>query len=139
MEINQNEIWNDHYVTYKGKYGEEPKFVSKHNIFKHEILWFDPITTTVAEAVDASKSEQIKFCNDSVDLMLLIKHEGEDKEVLQFALGYYSERDNIPEPIMQFRYSNELEGYAYFEPEGEIFAFALIDDLPLMMKFNDNE
>jgi hypothetical protein len=139
MKVNENEIWNDKWLSFKGKYGEEPKVVGEHNIFKHEIVWYDPKTTTVAQAVNWSKSEDAWIRNDMLDLMLLIKHEADDENVLQYAKGLYIERDNIPEPIYQFRYCDKTKDYQYAPPEGEIIAFSLIDDLPLMIKFNENE
>ena len=139
MKINENEIWNDEILIHQGKYGEELKIVDKHKVFRHEIIWYDAKTTTVADAVYLSKSEQVKVCHDMVDLMLLIKHEAEDENVLQYSKGIYTERDNIPEPIYQFRYCDETKDYRYAPPEGEIIAFSLIDDLPLMRIFNEDE
>ena len=137
MKINMNEIWNEEFLSYEAKYGEEPKIIGKHNVFKHVIIWHDPKTTPVSQVVHWSKSEDLQ--RDMVDLMLLIKHESEDENVLQFATGIYIERDNIPEPIYEFRYCDETKNYMYAPPEGEIIAFSLVCDLPLMMKFNENE
>ena len=137
MKINENEIWNDELIIHGGKYGEELKIVNKHKVYKHNIIWYDPKTTTVADAYYLSKSEDLQ--RDMVDLMLLIKHESEDENTLQFATGIYIERDNIPEPIYEFRYCDETKNYMYAPPEGEIIAFSLVWDLPLMMKFNENE
>ena len=137
MKINMNEIWNEEFLSYEAKYGEEPKIIGKHNVFKHVIIWHDPKTTPVSQVVHWSKSEDLQ--RDMVDLMLLIKHESEDENTLQFATGIYIERDNIPEPIYEFRYCDETKNYMYAPPEGEIIAFSLVCDLPLMMKFNENE
>jgi hypothetical protein len=71
--------------------------------------------------------------------MLLILHKGEEEEVLEFSEGIYTEIDYIPQPILQFKYSHKINQYAFCEPEGEIIAFSLIYDLPLMMKFNETE
>jgi hypothetical protein len=111
MKVNENEIWNDEILIHQSKYGEELKIVDKHKVFRHEITWYDAKTTTVADAVYLSKSEQVKVCHDMVDLMLLIKHEAEDENVLQYSKGIYTERDNIPEPIYQFRYCDETKDY----------------------------
>lgn len=139
MKINEKEIWNDEFLTYEGKYGEEPKLVSKQKFFQHTINWYDAKTTTVSKAIDFSKSENAENSRDYVQLMLLILHKGEEEEVLEFSEGIYIERDNIPEPIYEFRYCDETKNYMYAPPEGEIIAFSLVYDLPLMMKFNENE
>lgn len=139
MNINEEKIWNKEFTSYTGKHGEEPKVLEKHKAFIHNINWWDAKTNTVAEIVRWSESEQVKICNDMVDLLLLVKHESEDENVLQFATGIYIERDNIPEPIYEFRYCDETKNYMYAPPEGEIIAFSLVCDLPLMMKFNENE
>lgn len=136
MKINENEIWNDKCLSYEGKYGEELKIVGEHNVFKHEIIWYDLKTTSVAQAVHWSTSEDLQ--PDMVDLMLLIKHDSEDENVLQYATGIYIERDNIPEPIYEFRYCDETKNYMYAPPEGEIIAFSLVWDLPLMRIFNED-
>jgi hypothetical protein len=139
MKINENEFWNDEILIHQGKYGEELKIVDKHKVFRHEITWYDAKTTTVAQAVNLSKSEDAWIRHDMLDLMLLIKHEADDEDVLQYAKGLYIERDNIPEPIYQFRYCDETKDYRYAPPEGEIIAFSLINDLPLMRIFNEDE
>ena len=137
MKINEKEIWNDEIIIHGGKYGEELKVVNKHKVYRHDIIWYDAKTTTVADAYYLSKSEDLQ--RDMVDLMLLIKHESEDENVLQYATGIYIERDNIPEPIYEFRYCDETKNYMYAPPEGEIIAFSLVWDLPLMIKFNETE
>lgn len=139
MKINMNEIWNEEFLTYEGKYGEEPKLVSKQKFFQHTINWYDAKTTTVSKAIDFSKSENAENSRDYVQLMLLILHKGEEEEVLEFSEGIYTEIDYIPQPILQFKYSHKINQYAFCEPEGEIIAFSLIYDLPLMMKFNETE
>jgi hypothetical protein len=143
MIINENELWNGQLITVKGKLNEECKVVGKHNIFKHEIVWYDPKTTTVAYAVNNSKSDYLKNNYDQVELMLLVKHNGEseghDVQVLEYAQGIYIEKDNIPKGIFQFRYVDKAKEYQYADIEGELLAFSLIEDLPLMQKFNDIE
>ena len=139
MKINENEIWNEEFLTYEGKYGEEPKLASKQKLFQHTINWYDVKTTTVSKAIDISKSENAENSRDYVKLMLLILHKGEEEEVLEFSEGIYTEIDYVPQPILQFKYSHKSKQYAFCEPEGEIIAFSLIDDLPLMIKFNENE
>ena len=137
MKINENEIWNDELIIHERKYNEELKIVNKHKVYRHDIIWYDAKTTTVADAYYLSKSEDLQ--RDMVDLMLLIKHDSEDENVLQFATGIYMERNNIPEPIYEFRYCDEVENWIYAPPEGEIIAFSLVWDLPLMRIFNEDE
>jgi hypothetical protein len=81
MNINEDKIWNKEFTSYEGKHGEEPKVVEKHRAFIHNIDWWDAKTNTVAEIVRWSESEQVKICNDMVDLLLLVKHESEDDGV----------------------------------------------------------
>ena len=137
MKINEKEIWNDEIIIYERKHGEELKVVKKHKVYRHDIIWYDAKTTTVEDAYYLSKSEDLQ--RDQLDLMLLIKHESEDEDVLQYATGIYIERDNIPEPIYEFRYCYETKDYNYAPPEGEIIAFSLVFDLPLMKIFNEDD
>ena len=139
MNINEDKIWNKEFTSYTGKHGEEPKAVENHRAFIHNINWWDAKTNTVAEIVRWSESEQVKICNDMVDLLLLVKHESEDDGVLQLDKGIYIERDIVPEGIYQFRYCDETKDYQYAPIEGELLAFSLVMDIPLMRIFNEDE
>jgi hypothetical protein len=135
MKINENEIWNGQLKTQIFDSKGELEETFKHNNFHHSLKWFDPKTTTVRQAFDFTNLDNI----DDVNLMLLVKHESEEFDVLEFATGLYTETANIINPIYQFRYCKETQDYQYLPPEGEIFAFAFIDDLPLMRIFNEDE
>ena len=135
MKINENEIWNGELKTQIFDSKGELASTFKHNNFHHSLKWFDPKTTTVRQAFDFTNLDNV----DDVNLMLLVKHESEEFDVLEFATGLYTETANIINPIYQFRYCKETQDYQYLPPEGEIFAFAFIDDLPLMRIFNEDE
>jgi hypothetical protein len=135
MKVNENEIWNGQLKTQIFDSKGELEATFKHNNFHHSLKWFDPKTTTVRQAFDFTNLDNV----DNVSLMLLVKHESEEFDVLEFATGLYTETANIINPIYQFRYCKETQHYQYLPPEGEIFAFAFIDDLPLMRIFNEDE
>jgi hypothetical protein len=135
MKVNENEIWNGQLKTQIFDSKGELEATFKHNNFHHSLKWFDPKTTTVQQAFDFTNLEDY----EQVDLMLLVKHQSKKFSVLEFATGLYTEIEGVPEPIFQFRYCQERKDYQYLPPEGEIFAFAFIDDLPLMRIFNEDE
>jgi hypothetical protein len=135
MEVNENKIWNGQLKTQTFNSKGELESTLKYNVFNHSIKWFDPKTISVKEAFDTTNLDNV----DHVNLMLLVKHESEEFDVLEFATGLYTETANIINPIYQFRYCKETQHYQYLPPEGEIFAFAFIDDLPLMRIFNEDE
>lgn len=137
MKINENEIWNDELIIHERKYGEELKIVNKHKTFNHLLTWFDTKTTTVPQAITFTDCENALHPLDTIDLMLLIKHESiEGFSTLEYANGIYRKSTDT---ISQFRICFEEKQYDYLPIIGELLAFAFIDDLPLMRIFNEDE
>ena len=137
MKIEINDFWNGIEQTLEGDTALDSKVVAKHNIFHHSITWFDPKTTTVLQAIEFTDSENIKNAFDQIDLMLLVKHENtEGWSCLQYATGFYEKSYNR---ISQFRFCFETKEYNMLPIEGELLAFAFVDDLPLMRIFNEDD
>ena len=137
MKIEINDFWNGIEQTLEGKTALDSKVIAKHNIFHHSLTWFDAKTTTVLQAIEFTDSENIKNAFDQIDLMLLIKHESiEGWSCLQYATGFYEKQDNY---TFQFRFCFETKEYSMLPIEGELLAFAFVDDLPLMRIFNEDE
>jgi hypothetical protein len=137
MKIEINDFWNGIEQTLEGETALDSKVVAKHNIFHHSITWFDAKTTTVPQAIEFIDSKNIINAFDQIDLMLLVKHEStEGWSCLQHATGFYRKSYNR---ISQFRYCFIQGRYDYLPIEGELLAFAFVDDLPLMRIFNEDE
>jgi hypothetical protein len=137
MKIEMNDFWNGIEQTLEGETALDSKVAAKHNIFHHSITWFDAKTTTVLQAIEFTDSENIKNSFDQIDLMLLVKHEStEGWSCLQYATGFYEKSYNR---ISQFRFCFETKEYSMLPIEGELLAFAFVDDLPLMRIFNEDE
>ena len=137
MKIEINDFWNGIEQTLEGATALDSKVVAKHNIFHHSITWFDAKTTTVLQAIEFTDSKNIKNAFDQIDLMLLVKHEStEGWTCLQYATGFYEKSYNR---VSQFRFCFETKEYNMLPIEGELLAFAFVDDLPLMRIFNEDE
>ena len=137
MKIEINDFWNGIEETYEGDKIKNHIVVAKHKTFNHSITWFDAKTTTVLQAIEFTDSENIKNAFDTIDLMLLVKHESTDGfYCLQHATGFYRKSYNR---ISQFRYCFIQGRYDYLPIEGELLAFAFVDDLPLMRIFNEDD
>ena len=137
MKIEINDFWNGIEQTLKGDTALDSKVVAKHNIFHHSITWFDAKTTTVLQAIEFIDSKNIINAFDQIDLMLLVKHESiEGFSSLEYANGMYRKSTGN---ILQFRICYEARQYTYLPIEGELLAFAFVDDLPLMRIFNEDE
>ena len=137
MKIEINDFWNGIEQTLEGETALDSKVVAKHNIFNHSITWFDPKTTTVPQAITFSDCEKSLYPLDTIDLILLIKHESTEGFCsLEYANGMYRKStDNIS----QFRICFIQRQYDYLPIIGELLAFAFVDDLPLMRIFNEDE
>ena len=137
MKIEINDFWNGIEETYGGDIIKNHIVVAKHKTFNHSITWFDAKTTTVLQAIEFTDSENIKNAFDQIDLMLLVKHESiEGFSSLEYANGMHR---NSTGNILQFRICYETRQYTYLPIEGELLAFAFVDDLPLMRIFNEEE
>ena len=137
MKIEITDFWNGIEQTLEGDTALDSKVVAKHNIFHHSLTWFDAKTTTVLQAIEFTDSENIKNAFDQIDLMLLVKHEStEGWSCLQYATGFYEKSYNR---ISQFRFCFDTKQYHFSPIEGELLAFAFVDDLPLMRIFNEDE
>lgn len=137
MKINENEIWNDELIIHERKYGEELKIVNKHKTFNHLLTWFDAKTTTVPQAIEFTDGQSSKNAFDQIDLMILVKHENSDGfYCLQFDKGFYQK---TADTIWQFKFCFDTKQYHFSPIEGELIAFAFVDDLPLMRIFNEDE
>ncbi len=137
MKINEKEIWNAWLTTKIFNPAKELESTTNHNVFRHTLTWFDAKTCTVRQAIDFTDLDNY---DDRKELMLLIKHKLEDGEsVLEFATGVYLEVEDVPEPILQFRFCFITKEYKHLPIEGKLLAFAFVDDLPLMIKFNETE
>ena len=137
MKIEINDFWNGIEETYEGDIVKNLIVVAKHKTFNHSLTWFDPKTTTVPQAITFTDCENALHPLDTIDLMLLIKHENTDwTSCLEYANGMYRKStDNIS----QFRICFIQRQYDYLPIRGELLAFAFIDDLPLMRIFNEDE
>lgn len=140
MKIDETKIWND-LLSIRTEYQGKVKEITNHNVFRHEMIWYDAKTTTVKEALNFTRSEDALIRYDQLELLLLIRHTSEEDDcaALEFNKGLYIERDHIPEPIYEFRYCDETKDYQYAPIEGELLAFSLVNDLPLMIKFNEDD
>jgi len=137
MKIKINDFWNGIEETYEGDIVKNHIVVAKHKTFNHSITWFDAKTTTVPQAIEFTDSENIKNAFDQIDLMLLVKHENtEGWSCLQYATGFYEKSYNR---ISQFRFCFETKEYNMLPIEGELLAFAFVNDLPLMRIFNEDD
>lgn len=137
MKIEINDFWNGIEQTLEGATALDSKVVAKHNIFHHSITWFDAKTTTVPQAITFTDCEKSLYPLDTIDLMLLIKHEcTEGFCSLEYANGMYRKSTDT---ISQFRICFIQRQYDYLPIEGELLAFAFVDDLPLMRIFNEDE
>lgn len=137
MKINENEIWNGILQAHGGDIVKNPIVVGKHNIFNHWVTWFDPKTTTVPQAITFTDCEKSLYPLDTIDLILLIKHEcTEGFCSLEYANGMYRKSTDT---ISQFRICFIQRQYDYLSICGELLAFAFVDDLPLMRIFNEDE
>ena len=137
MKIEINDFWNGIEQTLEGETALDSKVVAKHNIFHHSITWFDPKTTTVLQAVEFTDAQICRNDFDQIDLMLLIKHEStEGWSVLQYDKGFYQKTKDT---IWQFRFCFDTKQYHFSPIEGELLAFAFVDDLPLMRIFNEDD
>ena len=137
MKIEINDFWNGIEETYEGDIVKNLIVVAKHKTFNHSLTWFDPKTTTVPQAIEFTDGQSSKNAFDQIDLMILVKHENSDGfYCLEFDKGFYQK---TADTIWQFKFCFDTKQY-YFSPiEGELIAFAFVDDLPLMRIFNEDE
>ncbi len=137
MKIEINEIWNGILQAHGGDIVKNPIVVGKHNIFNHWVTWFDAKTTTVPQAIEFIDSKNIINAFDQIDLMILVKHENSDGfYCLEFDKGFYQKTKDT---IWQFKFCFDTKQYHFSPIEGELLAFAFVDDLPLMRIFNEDE
>jgi len=137
MKIEINDFWNGIEETYGCDIDKNHIVVAKHNIFHHSLTWFDAKTTTISQAIEFTDSKNIINAFDQIDLMILVKHESTmGWSCLQYAIGFY---EKSYKRISQFRFCFETKEYKMLPIEGELLAFAFVDDLPLMRIFNEDE
>jgi hypothetical protein len=137
MKIEINDFWNGIEETYEGDIVKNLIVVAKHKTFNHSLTWFDAKTTTVPQAVEFTDGQSSKNAFDQIDLMILIKHENTDGfYCLEFDKGFYQKTKDT---IWQFKFCFDTKQYHFSPIEGELLAFAFIDDLPLMRIFNEDE
>lgn len=137
MAINIDDLWNGIEETYDGDIAKNLIVVAKHKTFYHSLTWFDPKTTSVPQAVEFTDGQSSKNAFDQIDLMILIKHENRDGfYCLEFDKGFYQKTKDT---IWQFRFCFDTKQYHFSPIEGELIAFAFVDDLPLMRIFNEDE
>ena len=137
MKIEINDFWNGIEETYEGDIVKNLIVVAKHKTFNHSLTWFDPKTTTVPQAIEFTDGQSSKDAFDQIDLMILVKHENSDGfYCLQFDKGFYQKTEDT---IWQFRFCFDTKQYHFSPIEGELIAFAFVDDLPLMRIFNEDE
>ena len=137
MKIEIDDFWNGIEQTLEGETALDSKVVAKHKTFNHSITWFDPKTTTVPQAITFTDCEKSLHPLDTIDLILLIKHEcNEGFCTLEYANGMYRKSTDT---ISQFRICFIQRQYDYLPIRGELLAFAFVDDLPLMRIFNEDE
>ena len=137
MKINIDDFWNGIEITSEGATALDLKVVAKHKTFNHSLTWFDPKTTTVPQAIEFTDGQSSKDAFDQIDLMILVKHENSDGfYCLQFDKGFYQKTKDT---IWQFKFCFDTKQYHFSPIEGELIAFAFVDDLPLMRIFNEDE
>ena len=137
MAINIDDLWNGIEESYEGDIAKNLIVVAKHKTFHHSLTWFDPKTTTVPQAVEFTDGQSSKNAFDQIDLMILIKHENSDGfYCLEFDKGFYQKTKDT---IWQFKFCFDTKQYHFSPIEGELIAFAFVDDLPLMRIFNEDE
>ena len=137
MKIEINDFWNGIEETYEGDIVKNLIVVAKHKTFNHSLTWFDAKTTTVPQAVEFTDGQSSKNAFDQIDLMILIKHENTDGfYCLEFDKGFYQKTKDT---IWQFKFCLDTKQYHFSPIEGELLAFAFVDDLPLMRIFNEDE
>lgn len=137
MKIEINDFWNGIEETYEGDIVKNLIVVAKHKTFNHSLTWFDPKTTTVPQAIEFTDGQSSKDAFDQIDLMILVKHENSDGfYCLQFDKGFYQKTKDT---IWQFKFCFDTKQYHFSPIEGELIAFAFVDDLPLMRIFNEDE
>ena len=137
MKIEINDFWNGIEETYEGDIVKNLIVVAKHKTFNHSLTWFDAKTTTVPQAIEFTDGQSSKNAFDQIDLMILIKHENSDGfYCLQFDKGFYQKTKDT---IWQFKFCFDTKQYHFSPIEGELIAFAFVDDLPLMRIFNEDE
>ena len=137
MAINIDDLWNGIEETYEGDIVKNLIVVAKHKTFNHSLTWFDPKTITVPQAVEFTDGQSSKNAFDQIDLMILIKHENSDGfYCLEFDKGFYQKTKDT---IWQFKFCFDTKQYHFSPIEGELIAFAFVDDLPLMRIFNEDE
>lgn len=137
MKIEINDLWNGIEQTLEGESALDSKVVAKHKTFNHSLTWFDAKTTTVPQAVEFTDGQSSKNDFDQIDLMILVKHENSDGfYCLQFDKGFYQKTKDI---IWQFKFCFDTKQYHFSPIEGELIAFAFVDDLPLMRIFNEDD
>ena len=137
MKIEINDFWNGIEETYEGDIVKNLIVVAKHKTFNHSLTWFDPKTTTVPQAIEFTDGQSSKNAFDQIDLMILIKHENSDGfYCLEFDKGFYQKTKDT---IWQFKFCFDTKQYHFSPIEGELIAFAFVDDLPLMRIFNEDE
>lgn len=137
MKIEINDFWNGIEETYEGDIVKNLIVVAKHKTFNHSLTWFDAKTTTVPQAVEFTDGQSSKNAFDQIDLMILVKHENSDGfYCLEFDKGFYQKTKDT---IWQFRFCFDTKQYHFSPIEGELIAFAFVDDLPLMRIFNEDE
>ena len=137
MKIEINDFWNGIEQTLEGDTALDSKVIAKHNIFHHSITWFDAKTTTVLQAIEFTDSENIKNAFDQIDLMILVKYESTQCFLgLEYDKGFYQKTKDT---IWQFRFCFDTKQYHFSPIEGELLAFAFVDDLPLMRIFNEDQ
>jgi hypothetical protein len=137
MKIEINDFWNGIEQTLEGETALDSKVVAKHNIFHHSITWFDAKTTKVLQAIEFIDSKNIINAFDQIDLMILVKHENSDGfYCLEYDKGFYQKTKDT---IWQFKFCFDTKQYHFSPIDGELLAFAFVDDLPLMRIFNEDE
>jgi hypothetical protein len=137
MKIEINDIWNGIEQTLEGTTALDLKVVAKHKTFNHSITWFDAKTTTVPQAIEFTDSENIKNAFDQIDLMILVKYKSTQCFLcLEYDKGFYQKTKDT---IWQFKFCFDTKQYHFSPIEGELLAFAFVDDLPLMRIFNEDE
>lgn len=137
MKIEINDFWNGIEETYEGDIVKNLIVVAKHKTFNHSLTWFNPKTTTVPQAIEFTDGQSSKDAFDQIDLMILVKHENSDGfYCLQFDKGFYQKTKDT---IWQFKFCFDTKQYHFSPIEGELIAFAFVDDLPLMRIFNEDE